>query len=117
MARDQVQASAGAERITVAPLPELPYGAAEPHAQLGAHVCETIKLALRRLTDLVAMGHEVVAVNRRRARCHGARRALCAIVLVARDAVLRRHVGTDHLQSIELAGYLKQCARVFGCLM
>jgi len=33
--------------------------------------------------------------------------------LVSRDAVLGRDIGTDHLQRIELAGYLEQRALIF----
>lgn len=74
-------------------------------------------MALSRLADLVANGRKVVAVDRRRARCHGARRALRAVLLVARDAILGRHAGADHLQRIELAGNLEQRTCILGHLV
>ena len=56
MVRDQLQALARAERVAVAPLPEVEDGAAQPGAQLGTDICKAIKLALHRLADLVSDG-------------------------------------------------------------
>ena len=42
---------------------------------------------------------------------HGARRSLRAVVLVARDAGVRTHVGRHHLQHVELRRHLEQAAR------
>jgi glycosyltransferase involved in cell wall biosynthesis len=79
---------------------------------------EDIDLSVGGLAELVNIDWcEVVAIDRGCTGSNGARRALCAVILVTGDAVFGSHVGRNHLQQIELGGHLKERTLVLRVAM
>jgi hypothetical protein len=105
---DGRQALLRRQRVAVAHGPERRARGAEAPREGVAEIGQAVELPPGRLADAAVHGREVVAVDRGGPRRHGAGRSLRVVVGIAGDAVLRHHVGPDHLEHVELRGDLEQ---------
>ena len=100
---DRLQAFGGAQRVAVAHLPQRSAVACQGSPQIG----QAIDLSFGALAVLRRKRYPIVPVDRCRSRGNRAGRPLRAVVLIARDTVLRGHLRADHLQQVELRRHLE----------
>ncbi len=75
---------------------------------------ESVQLMIARLAESLTDLGEIIAINGGGAGGDGTGGALGGVELIAADAVLRRDVGSDHFETIELRGDLEEGAVELG---